>query len=175
LLKLGKDRKISLDKIKSIELKIGKLQAGILRHSRPQTGLDAKFSAEFAAACALVAGKVGLTELTDDFVRSAPIQSLLPKVKIKTVDNDPDPDEPLFSKFDVASVTLSDDSVLSGQPVTHALGHARNPVGMDELRAKFDDCVGSELKAQRRDRLFDQLARMEQLRLASALYPDSQV
>lgn len=170
LLTLGKERKFSPDTVKSVELRIGKLQAGILRHSRPQTGLDAKFSAEFAAACALVAGKVGLSELTDDFVRSAQVQSLLPKVKVTTVDNDPDPDEPLFSKFDVASVTLADDSVLQGQPVSHALGHARNPIGMDELRAKFDDCVGAAVASSVRDALFSRLGTLECLSSPAQLY-----
>jgi hypothetical protein len=41
--------------VKEIELSIGRLQAGMLRHSRPQTALDAKFSAEFAAASAVAA------------------------------------------------------------------------------------------------------------------------
>ncbi|MSQ49672.1 MAG: MmgE/PrpD family protein, partial [Betaproteobacteria bacterium] len=50
LLALGSKNNISPEKITEIELTIGKLQASVLRHSRPQTGLDAKFSAEFAAA-----------------------------------------------------------------------------------------------------------------------------
>lgn len=170
LLSLNSRNKIPVERIKEVELRIGKLQAGILRHSRPQTGLDAKFSAEFAAACALVAGRVGLAELTDEFVRSARVQALLPKVRVTTVD-DPDPDEPLFAKSDVARVTLADDSVLAGDPVSHALGHARNPIGLEELRAKFDDCVGQALDASGRRDLFEQLSTLERLPNPQALYP----
>ena len=161
--------KFETGNIKEIELSIGKLQAGMLRHSRPQNALDAKFSAEFAAASAAVAGRVGLAELSDGFVRSAPVQQMLPKVKVRPVD-DPDPDEPLFSRSDSVRVTLTDGTVLSGVPVSHARGHARNPLGMDDLRLKFEDCVGNALPKARRDALFESLAGLEKLPSVATLY-----
>ena len=160
---------IKHESVKEIELSIGKLQAGMLRHSRPRNALDAKFSAEFAAASAVVAGRVGLAELSDGFVRSAPVQQLLAKVKVLPVD-DPDPEEPLFSRSDQVRVTLADGTVLTGDPVRRALGHAQNPVGMDELRAKFVDCVGGALAASRRDALFEKLLKLESLPEPAALY-----
>ena len=169
LLALGCGGKIIPEKIREIELSIGKFQAGMLRHCRPQTALDAKFSAEFAAASAVVAGRVGLAELRDEFVRSAPVQALFPRVKVTAVD-DPDPDEPLFARSDAVRVTLSDGTVLAGDPVRHAKGHARNPVGLDELRAKFMDCVGSALPGPRRDALYERLAGLEKLPSVATLY-----
>ena len=169
LLSLKEKREIKAENIEEIELTIGKLQAGVLRHSRPQTGLDAKFSAEFAAAASVVAGRVGLAELTDEFVRSGPVQSLLPKVRVSTVD-ETDPDEPLFAPHDSVAVRLADGTVLASGPVRHALGHARNPIGMDALRAKFEDCVGRALEAPSRSRLFDRLANLEKLSGAAELY-----
>jgi aconitate decarboxylase len=166
---LGLKSKIDANKIKEIELSIGRLQAGMLRHSRPQNALDAKFSAEFAAASAVVAGRVGLAELSDSFVRSAPVQQMLGKVKVRTVD-DPDPDDPLFSRSDSVRVALNDGTVLAGEPVTHALGHAHNPLGMEELRLKFDDCVGDALPAPRRAALFERLSGIEVLSEAAGLY-----
>jgi aconitate decarboxylase len=189
LLDLNSKHKIAPENIREIELRIGKLQAGILRHSRPQTGLDAKFSAEFAAACAVVAGRVGLAELTDDFVRTNAIQALLPKVKVTTVD-DSDPDEPLFAKSDIARVTLADDSVLSGdiarvtladdsvlsgEPVSHALGHARNPIGIDELKAKFSDCLGQSPGPHDGERLFSKLADLDRIARVADLYPSGRL
>lgn len=157
------------DGIREIELVIGRLQANMLRHSRPQTGLDAKFSAEFAAASAATAGRVGLAELTDPFVRTPAIQQMLPKVKVTPVD-DPDPDDPLFSRTDRVRVTLADGTVLACDPIAYAKGHARNPVSLEELRGKFDDCVGNALDAGRRDRLFGRLAGLETLDRAASLY-----
>ena len=169
LLSLNSRNKIKHESVKEIELSIGRLQAGMLRHSRPQNALDAKFSAEFAAASAVVAGRVGLAELSDGFVRSAPVQALFPKVKISPVD-DPDPDDPLFSRSDRVRVTLADGTVLAGDPVSHARGHAHNPLGMDELRLKFNDCVAGALPAARRDALFERLADLEELPSVAALY-----
>jgi len=166
---LGLRSKIPPGSVKEIELSIGRVQASILRHSRPQNALDAKFSAEFAAASAVLAGRVGLAELSDGFVRSAPVQQMLPKVKLQPLD-DPDPDEPLFSRSDLVRVTLADGSVLSSGPVRRALGHAHNPLGMDELRLKFEDCVGNALPSPRRDTLFESLAGLEKLPSVATLY-----
>ena len=166
LLNLREKNRINPETVKEIELKIGKLQAGVLRHSRPQTGLDAKFSAEFAAAASMVAGKVSLNELTDEFVRRKEVQSLFPKVRITTVDAS-DSHEPLFAPQDEVTVRLADGRSLSSGPVRYAKGHARNPIGLDELREKFDDCVGG---APYRDALFERLAGLEKLPSITALY-----
>jgi len=60
--------------------------------------------------------------------------------------------------------------VLAGEPVSHARGHAHNPLGMDELRLKFNDCVAGALPATRRDALFECLAGLEKLASAAAIY-----
>jgi 2-methylcitrate dehydratase PrpD len=169
LVSLLSANRIKNESVKEVELSIGKFQAGMLRHSRPQNALDAKFSAEFAAASAVLAGRVGLAELSDGFVRSAPVQQMLAKVKVRPVD-DPDPDDPLFSRSDSVRVTLADGTVLAGGPVTHALGHARNPIGPGALRTKFEDCVGGALPAARRDALFERLSSLEALPSATDLY-----
>ena len=100
---------------------------------------------------------------------SAPVQALFPKVRITPVD-DPDADDPLFSRSDSVRVTLSDGTVLAGKPVTHARGHAHNPLGMDELRLKFNDCVAGALPESRRDALFERLAAAEKLTSVASLY-----
>jgi 2-methylcitrate dehydratase PrpD len=169
LLFLREKQQINPETIKEIELKIGKLQAQVLRHSRPQTGLDAKFSAEFAAAASVVAGRVGLNELTDDFVRRKDIQAIFPKVRITTVDAS-DPHEPLFAPEDSVTVHLADGRALASGPVRYAKGHAKNPIGLEELRAKFDDCLGGALPSGRRDGLFVRLAELEKLSSFGALY-----
>lgn len=128
------------DEVELIEVRLGKHQAAMLRHSSPQTAPDAKFSAEFAMAAALLQRRVGLSELTDDFVRSERVQALMRKVRVTTTD-EADADEPLFAPFDVLGVRLSDGSVLTRESKRHARGHAHDPLTLDELRAKFDDCT----------------------------------
>ncbi len=65
------------EQVRRIRALMSPTEAGILKHHRPQTGLDAKFSVEFALAAAILAGRVGLRELTDEFVRRPDVQELL--------------------------------------------------------------------------------------------------
>jgi len=157
------------EEVASIEVSMGRFQAGMLRQHAPQTGLDAKFSAEFAAAAAVVAGRIGLAELNDAFVASRPVQSLMGKVRIQTVD-DIDPEDPLFSPFDRVRVRLGGGACLESEPVRRARGHAHNPVTAEELHAKFTDCVGDALDPAARERLFERLLKLQALPAAAALY-----
>ena len=156
LLALRKDIPFDAASIDEIEVRVGRLQANMLRHSRPRNALDAKFSAEFAMASCVIAGRLGLAELRDDFVLSEAVQALLPRVRVATSDES-DPEEPLFAPSDRVRVRLRDGRVLEGTEVRHARGHARNPVGDEELQAKFVDCVGTRLPADRRGALLERL------------------
>ena len=147
------------EKIESVEVRLGRFQAGMLRHGSPQTGPDAKFSAEFAMAAALFQRRVSLSELRNDFVRSEAVQALMRKVRVTTTD-EADPDEPLFAPFDVITLELADGSRPSKSSKRHAKGHARDPLSLDELRAKFDDCT-----AGRQAVLFERLLHLESLTL----------
>ena len=169
MLDLVREHALTPARVESVEVRIGPLQAGMLRHSRPQNALDAKFSAEFGIASSLAARNVGLAQVSDDFVRSAAVQALLPKVRVATVES-VDADEPLFALEDVVSATLVDGRTLTSAPVRHAKGHARRPVSLEELRQKFADCTAGVLSGARRDELFERLARLETLRDAAALY-----
>lgn len=130
------------DAIARIEVTLGTLQAAMLRNPRPTTGLDAKFSAEYALACALARGRLGLAELRDEAVAAPDLQALLQRVQVQR-DAAQDAEEPLFSPADRLRVTLHDGRVLETEPVRRALGHATRPIDDDALRAKFDDCGGS--------------------------------
>ena len=143
--------------VELIELRLGKHQAGMLRHSSPQNAPDAKFSAEFAMAAALLNRRLGFAELKDDFVKSEPVQALMRKVRVTATD-EADADEPLFAPFDVVSVKLADGSVQTRQSKRHAKGHARDPLTLEELRAKFDDCTQGKQAA-----LFERLLGLESL------------
>ncbi len=144
-------------KVGSVEVRVGKLQGTMLRNHSPQTGLEAKFSAEFAMASALLRRRVGLGELRDDFVRSQPVQELMRKVRVNA-NSEPDPEEPLFSRFDEVLLAMKDGSTLASPQVRHPRGHARNPLTLEELRVKFDDCTGG-----RQGPLFECLLSLEKV------------
>jgi len=112
----------------------------MLRNHAPVTGLEAKFSLEFAVASALVAGKVGLSELTDGFVNQPPVREAMGKVQITTVDSQC-PIEPVFSMHDSVQIVLNDGATLDSGEIRFARGNAMAPLKGDDLRSKFLDCT----------------------------------
>jgi 2-methylcitrate dehydratase PrpD len=156
------------DDIQRVTLELGDTETKILRVHRPQTGLEGKFSGEFAAASAIIAGQCGRAELTDGFVRRADIQGFIPKVAIEPI-ADKDPEEPAHSPFNRVRIALRDGREVVSEPVFKARGHFKNPVGRDRLWAKFSDCASEAFEASEAQTLFDALQGLPQLKSASAL------
>lgn len=169
VLALRARRAIPPEAVAEVEVSLGRTQSIPLRQHRPRTPLDAKFSAEFAMAAALVAGRVGMSELTEEFLARPAVQALIPKVRVALVD-ETDADEPLFAPFDQVRIKLEDGSTFASDRVHHARGHARNPIDLDELHAKFCDCIGGALAPDARERLFERLRRLEAQPAVTALY-----
>jgi 2-methylcitrate dehydratase PrpD len=128
--------------VKEVRAQIGVAQESMLRNHAPVTGLEAKFSLEFAIASALVARKVGLAELTDSFVAVRQVRELMGKVRIFTVDTQC-PVEPVFAFNDRVVIELNDGRTLDSGEIRYARGNAMLPLRDDELRVKFMDCAAS--------------------------------
>ena len=69
--------------IDRIECRVTPVTPQILIHSRPQTGLQAKFSMEYCLAVTLLDGQPGLAQFTDERVKQSDVQSLLRRVEIE--------------------------------------------------------------------------------------------
>ena len=67
MLDLLEKRPLKPEEIARITTSISKTRALILRNHRPQTGLEGKFSMEFAMAAAVIARRASLAEFTDGF------------------------------------------------------------------------------------------------------------
>ena len=61
--------------IAEIEVTMGKGQTAVLTNERPQTGLEAKFSEQFAMAAAVILGHMDVADLTDAVVQRPDIQA----------------------------------------------------------------------------------------------------
>ena len=137
------------DQVASITVSMSQRNALTLRHHQPRTGLQGKFSIEFAMAGALVAGQLGLAEHTDAFVQSAPVQALFERVTVQI-----DPLEDPVTGHAVADrvvVRTHDGRTLDSGPVSEPRGSYALPLSDDEVAAKFLDCAregGAGDKAQ---------------------------
>lgn len=141
VLDLARANEVKPEDVEEVRARIGVAQASMLRNHAPRTGLEAKFSLEFAAASALVARKVGLRELTDEFVARPLVRDLMGKVKIAT-DDSHCPIEHMFALNDRVQLVLRDGRTLDSGEIRFARGNAMAPLGDADLRAKFVDCAG---------------------------------
>ncbi len=156
---VGRRADIDPSTVRSIEVHLGRAQAAMLREHAPTNGVAAKFSLEFAVSAALVARRIGLAQLDDDFVRSAPVQDLFSKVTVVERDTRRD-DQPSLAASDRVIVTLDDGRTIDSGEVVYARGDAFLPSTVDDLRRKFDDCARSAARADG-DALFAALSRLD--------------
>jgi len=126
--------------VKTVTIAIGRPQASMLRNAAPVTALEAKFSAQFAVAAALIRRKVGLAELNDAFVNEPAMHALYARVAIELVEQ-PDPEDAAFSLYDTVTIEMQDGRVFRTGEIRYPRGHAHLPLTEADLRIKFDDCL----------------------------------
>ena len=140
VLAIAERENLTAAEIKAMHLTTGAAQASMLRNHHPKTGLEAKFSAEFAIASAIVAREVGLAQLTDAFVNRADVSSLYNKLSISITDK-ACPIDPSFALTDRIVIETIDGRVFDSGDIRFPLGNALNPIDTAGLKQKFDDCV----------------------------------
>jgi 2-methylcitrate dehydratase PrpD len=112
----------------------------LFRH-RPTTGLEAKFSMEFAVAILLVDGNAGLGQFTDTSVKRAQVQEMIGRVNFHA-----DPEFDRLGKEGAFQAVLEEPMIIrihmkDGRVVTTrtepAKGSPKNPMTYDEVADKF--------------------------------------
>jgi 2-methylcitrate dehydratase PrpD len=145
VLALVEQHDVKANDIARIDARLGETQLLMLRNHSPKTALEGKFSIEFAAAAAVVARRVGLSELSDVFVTRPDVVALMGKVHYTTTDAIMK-DLP-FAPEDIVSITLASGSVLKHPPIQDAKGSWKLPMTDVELSDKFRDCTEPTLGA----------------------------
>jgi 2-methylcitrate dehydratase PrpD len=140
MLDLLREHKVSGEEVKSITVSTSRRNATVLRNARPQTGLEAKFSMQFAMASSIVAGRVGLSELTDSFVQREDVQKLLNTVRIEP-DDRPDPNRSGAAPYDLVVIETKAGERLESARITDERGSPKLPLSTDELWTKFESCL----------------------------------
>jgi 2-methylcitrate dehydratase PrpD len=155
-------RGIGPDDIAGIEVTMGSGQTTVLANHRPQTGLEAKFSEEFAMAAAVILGRMGVDVFSDAIVHRADIQAFLPKVTLVAVDEF-DARDPAHSPTERVRIRLANGQVLDSGEIATIRGHAYDPMSADELWTKFAECAAHTHAGPDARRLFDMLQAVDAL------------
>jgi 2-methylcitrate dehydratase PrpD len=174
VLEIVERENLKAEDISKVHLTMGPAQASMLRNKHPVTGLEAKFSAQFAVASAVVARQVGLSQLTDAFATRPDVSELYGKVSITTVDT-ACPLEPAFAFTDRVVIETKSGKKFDSGEIRFPLGNAKNPIDAAGLKAKFMDCVATG-KAENPAMhgadagLYDRIAGLENLPSVQSLF-----
>lgn len=113
-------------------------------------------------ASGIIAKRVGLRELTDEFVRRPDVQALMQRVEIRTT-SEYDAELPGAAAADCVRVELTSGETIAGEPVKRATGHSSRPLTEAQIWEKFSDCLDvgdSDIPA---DVLFQRLSAIQSL------------
>jgi len=167
MLALVREHDVRADDVASIEVEMGPVQLVSLVNHDPQTGLEGKFSEEFAMAMAVIARRASLAEVNDAFVQRPDVRAMMRKVRINIVEG-ADTAGPDGSPRDAIAVTLKNGRRLE-RLLDYPRGHPLRPVGSDVLWEKFADCVRGALAEGDAQRLYERLQGLERVESLSLL------
>jgi len=142
MLQLIKENKIRAAEVQKVEVGGNENNVKTLFHHHPKTGLEAKFSMEYAVSILLVEGRAGLGEFSDAVVRRPDVQAMIERSRFYV---DPQHDtrgksgESLQSTLvegNAIKIYMKDGKVITGKS-SFAKGSPENPMSYEEIADKF--------------------------------------
>ncbi|MDM0053573.1 MmgE/PrpD family protein [Variovorax sp. J22R115] len=134
VLDLQASHQVTLADVESVHIHASAGALTPLIHLRPQTGLEAKFSMQYAVTAALLDGSVTLSSFTDEAVRRPDAQAFFSRVT-----TDDKHDGPTFPRWSEIEIALRGGQRLEKR-VDVLRGSARAPLTSQELETKVRDC-----------------------------------
>jgi len=126
---------VDVSSIRRIVVRTPKVTVKPLTHSRPRTGLEAKFSLEYSAVAALLDDQIGFDTFTDKAVVRPEATRLIELVEVDLTDGG---DYLLAGEVEVEVHTA--DGIRRGT-LAYPPGSPQTPATGDELRLKIADCL----------------------------------
>ena len=149
------------EQIKAVHLRANPMVLELTGKRTPKTGLEGKFSVYHSVAIALLEGRAGERQYSDEAVQRSDILTLREKIEIEI-----DPKIPKQSGE--LSITTENGQVLT-KTIENALGSLENPMSDAQLDAKFKDLLIGVLPQSKSDNLLRATWHMDQLDRASTL------
>jgi 2-methylcitrate dehydratase PrpD len=166
-LALADEHAIDPAAVASVECGVYYLAPHQLIHDRAETPLQGKFSMAYCVSVALLDRAVGLAQFTDERVRRADVQALMPRVRM-FVHPEQTTRDCLPTRFSEVTITLRDGRRLVRR-VSLAKGQPRHPLTDEELAAKFHDCAARVLPANQAAAVLSAINGLDTLEDTSAL------
>jgi 2-methylcitrate dehydratase PrpD len=159
---LGEFPTLRLSEIDCVEVTTNYRATVPLIYASPQTGLEGKFSMQYAVVAALLDRKVGLTSFEDSAVQRPEVQAFLSRVTVR------EGAPPLFPRWASLRVVLRNGQVLAKR-VDQLRGSKELPLSDAELIAKGIDCCAYGRPSVDAERLAHACFSLPQQNLSSVL------
>lgn len=154
--------------IESVHCAVAPGSLGALIYPRPKTGLEGKFSLEYALAAAILDETLSLWTFSDEAVVRPEAQALLPKIFVREEARcevgDPDAQRKGYSRRGHVEVEVK---LRDGRRGTHRVdvvpGSPEQGLEWEDIRAKFLDCArAASLAYEQAATVFEMLMSLEQ-------------
>lgn len=156
------DHSLVAAEVAEIECHVPPGMPEVLIHSRPTTGLEAKFSLEYALAAALLDGRAGIAQFTDEAVLRPEAQELLRRVHYFHPAGMENSTREIVAQPHRVVVRLHSGERREAE-CRFFRGRPENPLSREELVGKFHDCAGRILDHSRRKKVLDLVDRLDAL------------
>ena len=161
MLKLVIDHDVQPERIARVRVRAGSNILNPLRYKTAKTELEAKFCLPFMMTSIALRRRAGIHEFTDEFVSSAPVQAMIPKVVTVF---DPAIEARGFDRMrSSVEVDLVDGRTLSQASDERYRGGPEKPFTRAELHEKFTDCASLVLPPERIRRALELIEGLEQI------------
>ncbi len=159
LVELRSAHRLTPADIAAVEVGVHRVVPDVLRHGRPTSPLERKFSMPYCAAVALAHGGVALRDFEDGPV-NAIVNALVARVRMVV---DPSlPDSLEQQAWTRVKLTLTDGRVLAS-PAGGATGHPDRPLSREALREKFLACACTVLSRDDAEGIAEQIEHFEDI------------
>lgn len=167
MLRLVREHDLQVDAVARVEARLSGRRLEHTNRPSPRSALDAKLSAQYVLARALVDREVTLAHFEGDSYRDAAIHKAMQRVHVEPLDEAALAREGDFYA-DIA-VTLCDGRTVAGhidRPVGH---HPGVPLDQPLLKAKYEACVHGHLTAAQAAAFYASVQSLERLASIRAL------
>jgi 2-methylcitrate dehydratase PrpD len=160
MIRLVQDHQLRSGSVARIDARISGRRLEHTNRPAPRSALDAKLSAQYVLARAVMEREVTLAHFDGDSYRDGDVREVMTRVHVAPLDEETLTREGDF--FADVAVTLNDGRTVSGsidRPIGH---HAGVPLDSDKLKAKYDACVRDRLTTAQSQGFYEAIQSLEQ-------------
>jgi len=130
-------RLLGAEEIAHVRVGVSPRAPHLLIFDSPETGGEARFSAQYTVAAALVRGAIGLDDFSDAAVSDGAVRALMDRITVVV-----DERHRASTQYPASVAVHTRGGRVIEKTVELARGKNANPLSEEELEAKFDGCVG---------------------------------